>query len=671
MMDILVNGMRAVIKIGSSFEYIAENRLFSGADGYTLNISFPLKDCLENERIFGSMSLMSDDTPAKDMVFDCEIREKSFIKSGALVVTSISREEIKTQFLEGRSAQNFDKSFDSLYINECAVEAVPGGDDWTPVGNPDAVAVGHWAWHYERAGRFGRPAWVCLPWVLDSSGSMQNGTKIINYDTRQYGWSDETKTIGRLSRQFYLGYVIEGICKGVGYTIDMTEWYADPALAYLLVCNTLPAVWDIKSFARALPHWTVAEFFEKLELFLNCEFEIDHRAKTVTFVKSENVVSSLPEIEIKDIFDDGMTTEISIEDARCDYISYKRLKYASEDNQMWKLWRCPWVTRLWKPGDGESDSIGLPEVKIKRWRDISSMIFGLKSWEWSTYKDWMTNEAIDRIHWCEKEDMYFIIRGVDGYYALGIPKEDIPEDFDNIAPWIISSVLQPVNIFGEQYYDNADEPDYKEIDFVPVTIDWTDTDHGMMMFLSPTGYAEGAPDDPEEEGQFKFHRWDAVHRVPSGAAQTLISSAEIDNRPEYYSKIHMAWWDGRSSGFWWNDNTSTNMPAVAPYIYPTGVHNIFDGRYPHTYTHEFRQQKQVPFDFRIDNDRRKKMMAQVVPEKKYSIIFLSDTIPNPRSIFVIRGKRYLCEKITATFSETGLSRQMKGVFWPIDESISG
>lgn len=43
-MQIRINGRQTALKKGTSFEYVAENRLFSGSDGYTLSITFPLKD---------------------------------------------------------------------------------------------------------------------------------------------------------------------------------------------------------------------------------------------------------------------------------------------------------------------------------------------------------------------------------------------------------------------------------------------------------------------------------------------------------------------------------------------------------------------------------------------------------------------------------------------------
>ena len=52
-------------------------------------------------------------------------------------------------------------------------------------------------------------------------------------------------------------------------------------------------------------------------------------------------------------------------------------------------------------------------------------------------------------------------------------------------------------------------------------------------------------------------------------------------------------------------------------------------------------------------------------KQKYQFSFIADTIPNVRSLFYINGKKYLCEKITATFTENGMSQLLKGSFYLI------
>ena len=114
-MEIYVNHKLAMLKKGTSFEYVAENRLFSGSDGYTLTITFPLRGCKRNLDIFGHIN--RKDVVAGKVIFDCEFRDKGSYKFGSITITEISDAEVKTQFLEGRSEQNFDETFDDIYIN--------------------------------------------------------------------------------------------------------------------------------------------------------------------------------------------------------------------------------------------------------------------------------------------------------------------------------------------------------------------------------------------------------------------------------------------------------------------------------------------------------------------------------------------------------------------------
>ncbi len=92
-MIILVEGRPAVLKAGSSFEFIAENRLFMGRDSYTLTLTFPLRDCPQNRQIFGNLERI--DVDKEKGFYDCEIRDKSFASYGSLLVTGVSQTEVK------------------------------------------------------------------------------------------------------------------------------------------------------------------------------------------------------------------------------------------------------------------------------------------------------------------------------------------------------------------------------------------------------------------------------------------------------------------------------------------------------------------------------------------------------------------------------------------------
>ena len=63
------------------------------------------------------------------------------------------------------------------------------------------------------------------------------------------------------------------------------------------------------------------------------------------------------------------------------------------------------------------------------------------------------------------------------------------------------------------------------------------------------------------------------------------------------------------------------------------------------------------------NDKSKNSLRTIFninPKQKVTFKFLANEIPNPRTLFIIRGKRYVCEKITATFTANGMSQLIKG-----------
>jgi hypothetical protein len=115
-MILTINGIQAALKKGSSIEYVSENRLFTDADDYSMEIELPLADCPRNLGIFGHLT--RKDVDMGDIFFDAVLQDTNFIKRGAVVITGISNESVKVQFHERRSYQNFFPRFDETYIDE-------------------------------------------------------------------------------------------------------------------------------------------------------------------------------------------------------------------------------------------------------------------------------------------------------------------------------------------------------------------------------------------------------------------------------------------------------------------------------------------------------------------------------------------------------------------------
>lgn len=619
-MEIYINGKLAALKQGTSFEYVAENRLFSGSDGYTLSIVFPLRGCMSNIDIFGNIN--RQDVVAGKIIFDCEIRDRSFCKFGSITITEINEAEVKTQFLEGRSEQNFDLTFDKIYINELDLGSWPSQSSAT-ITPDQAISPTQNGDKY-----------VALPWVNDASGNIQNCTKYIaeerNNDgtikTRaHYEWDAACHS---LSWQPYLLWITRKICEAIGYSIDLSDWEANEQTKYLLICNTLPASWYVSSFARALPHWTVEEYFQKLELLLFAEFDIDHRAKRISFAFTKNRLNALTPVCIYNIVDQH-STEVKVEEQSCDYTETKNLVYKDCDHSQWKFYSCDWFIRSLSPN------------LVKRHSNLDALLNAtrsLREWSGSTGRD----SLINYVHYVENLDMYFAVRAVN---------KILVQKNTGITPnrYKYDTILQPINSFGGRIVDDSENAPKDEIEFVPVRIDFTDATYGHCMFLSCNGFDENSDTSTgrtwmtaEEYKAEKDARFYNSHPI-----QTL-ESGEKDKGAEYYDRIYIAWWDG---------GTMPGGKLQRPYLEDVVIYDDYSTYFkPHC-------------SLRINSnllDRRGKVY-NIDPVRKMTFKFLSDTIPEVRSLFLIRGKRYVCEKLTATFTENGMSRLIKGIFYPVKD----
>ena len=605
-MQIYINGKVAALKKGTTFEYVSENRLFSGSDGYTLTITFPLRGCPENIAIFGHINRA--DVAAQKVIFDCELRDKGFYKFGSITITEISETEVKTQFLEGRSEQNFDNTFDKIFINEI------------DLGEPSYLLPSNItpsnAWNPEYSGC----KWVALPWVNDYSGNIQNLAEYIVDDAAQhrghYAWN--TDECRGLSWQPYLLYITKKICEAVGYTADFSKWEEEEEYKYLLICNTLPYSWYMPGFANALPHWTVEEYFEKLELFLGGEFDFDHRGKRITFSFTQATLAAKHPISLENVIEEH-STEVKVDEDRCEYLESKNLVYKDCDNIMWKFYSCDWFIKSWQNRVVRYDSM----------RELLDANKWLATWNGSSQR----GSNRDKLLYAADCDAYFVVRAVSRKVVR----------YDSIFKRLVFEYkcrLQPVNLFGGRIVNADEDAEQVEIEFVPAWIDETEEKYGRVLFLSFSSFDEDIHTTGEDEEQYPFLNTTSLYALAAG---------EKEKKTEYYDRIYIGWYDGSN----YYQGTGLPYPNVEDIVIADDWSNF-------NYAH---------FSLRLNDSRVKRgqIIHSINPKMRSSFKFLADNIPDVRSVFLIRGKRFICEKVTAIFSENGMSQLLKGVFYPIKD----
>ena len=607
-MEILVDHKVAVLKKGTSFDFVSENRYFSGADSYSLTITFPLAGCVQNLAIFGHIN--RKDVVAQKLLFDCEIRDGAFYKHGSITITEISDIEVKTQFLEGKSVANYSDSFDVLYINEM--------DLGYPNTDKSSFSAGAHIAHSIDDGL----NYLALPWVNNSTGNVQN--RPADSNSWPSAWHYDTRG---LSFQPYLVYLLQQICDAVGYSYNFSK-LMNSQYRYLVVCNTLPYAWKCWNWATALPHWTLTELFEQLEYFLNGEFDIDHANKHISFCFSTEAISGAGTVELKNIVDEFSST---VEDAgSCKYREYVNLKFAECDHRKWKYYSCKWFVDMMKNQDVIlSWSLGTYNYG-KFYREVNGAqrlyieMAGAADYVQEEYNGWSPSH----LFYCRAENTYFVIRNYGSY--LVDPSQ--PENLSGNKRYL--NTLEPVNMFGDSIVD--EDAETIEIKIVPVWIDEAYADgnfKGNAFFLECGEYLNGANDT-----------------IPWDYADRKLSAGESERSVEYFDKLYMGFWSG-----------STYNAMYGKYTHPVIDHIL---TYPREMNFEL-----TGFSMRLRSSiiGTNAQTHRIASNKKYKFKFLAKDVPNVRSLFIIHGQRYICEKITANFTENGMSELMKGEFWLVED----
>ena len=651
-MEILINGQIAVLKKNTSFDYISENSMFTGSDSYTLTITFPLKDCPQNIRIFGHIH--RQDVLKSKVTFDCEIRDKTFYKAGCITITQISEVEVKTQFLEGRSEQNFDDTFDTIYLNQLNL-GYPEASKRVKANNAPYTVLGFDSEN---------PTYVALPWVNNTTGNLQNGMKC-DINSTYNEWMD-TRT--EITFQPFLLYILNKVCEQVGYTGDFSA-IKGTVYRYLLICNTLPATWGAHNFAIAMPHWTLTEFFEQLELFLAGQFTINHKAKTISFQFNKAIAASTKDVMIDKVVN-KYTVEVS-KDIKSDYLGNSNLVYADNDNRLWAYRSCQWYIDEHKNEaivyDSFWDLRTYAQTLATSGYSRTESAHGYRESYWRGYPNASNGHKL------------FYARDIDTYFIMWNYKTELINSRTmggTTYNWYKYYYrLEPINQFG-RYEVDPDAEDV-ELKIVPAWIDETDDELGPCLFLEcgEMGSAVSWTDETDENGNttggistsggvtyggtrsgsfgasrggnYEYDDTDYNNGAfAQGRTAKAIAKGEQEKNDAYFDCIYMGYWDIEIRTFGY-----LPRPCIDGYEVVRGFYFVYS-----------------PYSMRLKDIGG--AVAGLVPnidaKMKYTFSFLADEIPDPRAVFYIEGGKYVCEKLACTFHEsTGRSELIKGEFYRI------
>lgn len=602
MIQIYIEGREIEIPSDISFEYTLENRLFSNADGYSFDIEIPLRDSRVNTEIFGA--IWDKQADVESVRLRADIITPTVSLHGVIMIVGVDDKSLSIQFLEGKSSQNSDELLDETYINRINI------------GEPKKMPT--WL-HYLGSIDDGLNC-VALPWVLADSGEYVHNELV--WDDHKNSYSYKLNDIEMMP---FLIEVAKGICKAVGMSFDFSQW-EQSEFRHIIVCNTLPSSIHLnkKDFHWAMPHWTVNEFFNKLEYLLGGEFDFDTRANKVSFRFTSDVIADFKPVVVDDVVDEYSLEIDTDSEEKQDKDILKNVTYTDNGYRFWKVDSCDWYVRRY------ADSITLV-----RYKTMFDFIREVKKYKYTSLKPAFMPH---NVYYVEQVDSYFVlrVRDVVCYPNDPIPAEDIEEYKLTANIWYKCHEVLPVNNFGDFVQVDSDDAESIELDIVPVAIDMAET---CTIFLPFNATDTDNPGEEIEIDNISVSQTPTFNDIMSGD----------DGNAEYYDKLYVAIWKGIKN----HDAYTRRDVGVFPdtsnvKVYQDFTYRINNGlnlRLNHGYSRGFEAAKSID------------------PKKLYKFSFLSDELPSPRATFYIKGKRYICSKLTAEFTERGMSRLIEGEFY--------
>ena len=292
MLQILIDSHPIVLKDGTQIKLTRENPYFTSAGDYTLDVVLPLAGCRENIRAIGFLHRPEISiTPQAGRRLPFTLAAAGITISGHAVVTSITEEEAKLQLIGGIS---------DLRNTEEKINSLPLGRAWddVPATHIEDDAMGSISESLSMAFTFfhdmiaftgfdgkiynidklmhGKPhetSAVVFPIHSTADDLTANKSGIVEKSDGQRYFAPISFTHGSatdnavIAPQPYIIDVIRRVLKSQGRKLVDKSSSTNP-IRYTFVANSR-ATLDI---ARMLPEWTVQDFIMEVENFFGVAF---------------------------------------------------------------------------------------------------------------------------------------------------------------------------------------------------------------------------------------------------------------------------------------------------------------------------------------------------------------------------------------------------------------
>lgn len=370
MIALYINDQLAVIKSGTSIKLTRENPFFTSAGDYTFDVVLPLAGCVENQKIFGALQYRAMSLKfLASKKFPFRLVTELLTIEGTALVTNVTQDEVKVQLLAGNSALNYDtlgedgekyideldlgraygQVWDKLHPDEeqtqentitmlfsapftidetdkllhgsceetdCVCFPIYSLTDFAFSNLHDYSFWGEGVWDGSQNKRLWRDdARVYrFPLALNAHNDMPDYAEFLP-NSQEYGARINIRDSVVLAPQPYLCVIVERVLGALGYTLAPSDnLLREGWMAQVFVANARATL----QFAGCIPHWTIKEFFTELRNLFGVLVLVD--GKKARLVSRATFYANGPIVEIHSATDER-TTDIDTDGEQNDTTS--------------------------------------------------------------------------------------------------------------------------------------------------------------------------------------------------------------------------------------------------------------------------------------------------------------------------------------------------------------
>ena len=620
MITCIINGHKAYPISTSSIKVTYANQYVTDDGEYTYDITFPM-NILENRVIFKNVSRLE----VKKNVAkydDCKLFCNSqLIMSGVGTILSVNEKEIKLQIVGGKSRIKFNDRMTKHYIDE-----IPFGTADKPGYTVDKGLSQGFKGHLkikdiyrlddDKSEFLGVEGKWCFVPVRDETNDMI--ANFVGVDKTKQFIGYNAPFISNLAVQPNLMYIFRKVVEYEGYTLKRNDFDSKPwNLLYIA------SAYKTRELCKALPHWSSYTFIEEFRKLFNATIVFDDILKTCSVINASELTTA-----------DSIKIE-PLDEYNTDYDEDGSISTSSTANLEYNL--------------GGSANRGNYEVISKK---VFESFESFHSEEISLDNQFVSTTML----WSEKKKRQTIIENFGDYYLYveeengkkswklagvwsPLIRDKTSEDYVdlNISP--AAQVVEDINfktgLLEDKYYEkrcllsipNNKEPDSKDCDI--------DDDGYSYTSVQDALDDESMLDTSEDEQECMNIFFILPGRVQIGGPNTTSLS-----------------WVGNKSRW---PQFVTDYRINEDYRY-SGIADIFYD----FYSLSLRKRREIGTTclgslhdngLRIDN------------KNCMEIKFKSDEIPDPSKVYIIRNKKFVCEKIEMEVKDDAIEPVYTGYFY--------